>query len=105
MIGVGLVFLVIGAISEWVVDNHVMVGNQNLDMDAIGLIFLFVGGLGVLIGLAYMAMATNTTHVEEVHKDVLKRDYIDEDVHHDVVVDKVPGEEPKKIVRRSRKKY
>lgn len=97
MIGIGLIFLVIGSICEWAVDNSVMIGNKSVNMDVIGWIFLLVGVLGIIIGLANTAMFSNTSHTE------VQRSYSDEDVHHDVIVDKVPGKEPKKIVRRYKK--
>lgn len=97
MVGIGLIFLVIGAISEWAVDNHIMVGNRSVDMDVIGGIFLVVGVLGIVIGLANTAMFANTSHTE------VKRSFSDDDVHHDVIVDRVPDEKPKKVVRRTRK--
>ena len=90
MVALGIFFLLVGSISSWIIDDRVMLGSQAINMDSVGLIFLLLGALSVLLGIIWMAMATNTTH-----RSVSE---------HDVVVDKVPDEEPVVIKRRKPRK-
>lgn len=85
MVVFGIFLLVVGAIAEFVANNHVTVGNQSWDMDTIGMIMLVLGVVSILIGFAFTAMYTNTSHRE-----------------HDVIVDKKVDETPVVIKRRKR---
>lgn len=88
MVIFGTLLLIAGAICEWIVDNSVKIGDQMVDMDVVGIILLAAGAALVLLGVAWMAMATNTSHQER----------------HDVIVDKMPDERPVVIKRRRPRK-
>lgn len=51
MLVLGLLFLLIGAISTWVVDSSVVLNDQTIDMDLVGLIFLILGSIATVFGL------------------------------------------------------
>lgn len=84
MVILGIILLALGGISRWAMDNRLDVGDQVWNMDTIGAVLLFAGALSIILGAMWMAMATNTSHREE----------------HDVIVDKVPDEDPVVIKRR-----
>lgn len=88
MVVLGIVFLLFGAVSSWIVDDRLMIGSQAVNMDSVGVIFMLLGALSILLGIIWMAMATNTSHKEE----------------HDLIVEKVPDEEPVVVKRRKPRK-
>lgn len=86
MVVVGILLMVLGALSLGVLDNSMEVGNQVWDMDLVGGILLGLGALSLLMGLIYVYVGANTSH----------RAYEE----HDVIVDEVPEEKPVVIKRR-----
>lgn len=88
MVVLGILLVLAGLLSGLVLDNSMDIGSiHNVDMNQLGWILFGVGAASILFGLWVNLMYTNTSHVEE----------------HDVLVDKVPGEEPRKIVRRRKR--
>lgn len=51
MLVLGILFLLFGAISTWVVDSSVVLNDQTIDMDLVGLIFLILGSIATVFGL------------------------------------------------------
>lgn len=92
MIIFGIFLLVVGAIAEFVANNHVMIGNQSWDMDTIGMIAMLFGVVSIVVGLAVTYMFTNTTHVE---RDVVDKRSVDRQVIDDT---------PPVIIKKTRKK-
>lgn len=90
MAALGLLFLLFGALATWVFDNSVEVGNQLVDMDLVGVIFLILGSIALVFGLYQIDSARNTLHREEIYEDKVERE--------------VAVEEKPKVVRKSRKK-
>lgn len=52
MIGFGVVLLLIGSICEWVINTHEFIGNQSVNMDVVGVIFLVLGIISITLGLS-----------------------------------------------------
>jgi Domain of unknown function (DUF6458) len=63
-IGGGIFLLVVGAILTFGVDDHV----KNIDLGAIGWIFMGGGVLAIILSLVLNAQRSNTSHTEVVER-------------------------------------
>lgn len=68
----GIILLAVGAVLAFAVD----VGVEGIDLNAVGVILMGVGGLGVILGLvrgSFMGMTTRTErHVSPDGRDVIE---------------------------------
>lgn len=84
--GLSIILIAIGAILNWGFDTTTWDMNGTIiHADNIGVILMIVGAIGLVVSLIWAAMFSRAD--EPV-------------VHHDTIVDRVPGEEPVRVVRR-----
>lgn len=70
MIGFGVLLLLIGAICEWVINTHEVIGNQSINMDVVGVIFLVLGVISITLGFSSRWSKSEDT----LHDEVLQED-------------------------------
>lgn len=70
MIGFGVLLLLIGSICEWVINTHEVIGNQSINMDVVGVIFLVLGVISITLGFSSRWFKSEDT----LHDEVLQED-------------------------------
>jgi NADH:ubiquinone oxidoreductase subunit 6 (subunit J) len=70
-IGASIFLLVVGAILAFAVSWTV----QGLDLEAVGIILMIAGGIGLAVTLAMMMRSSGTTQVTEYYEDPARRSY------------------------------
>lgn len=71
-IGISVFLIAVGAVLAFAVD----VGTSGVDLDAIGVILMLVGGLGLLVSMLFLASWAPFRRTE------VRETYVDEDVDH-----------------------
>lgn len=73
VVAFGILLVLLGSLSMWVVKGHIFMWGQSFDMDLVGLIFFLVGAMSVVLGLIVQSMAPNSSKIEE-HNVFVEKD-------------------------------